>query len=53
MAAAADDVGDFPTNNNAMWLRQIAILRHCIGEEAVEVLDQFEFDANANPPRKC
>ena len=35
VAAAADDAGDFPPNNNGIWMRQIAILRHCIGEEAV------------------
>ena len=32
--------GDWPAANAAIWLRQIAILRHCIGEEAVEILDQ-------------
>ena len=42
MAAGVDDAGDFPANNNVEWLRKIAILRHCIGEEAVEAINQFE-----------
>ena len=49
IAAPADGDGRFPAGNDAIWLRQIAILRHCIGEEAVEVLDQFEFDGEADP----
>ena len=48
VAAPAGDDGAYPAGNNAIWLRQI--LRHCIGEEAVEVLDQFEFDDEADPP---
>jgi hypothetical protein len=35
----------WPVANGAIWLRQIAILRHCIGEDAVEIPDQFEFSA--------
>jgi len=27
----------------AVWKRQIAILQHCIGEEAVEILNQLKF----------
>lgn len=50
VAAPADGDGNFPPANNGIWLRQIAILRHCIGEEAVEVLDQFEFDDQAEQP---
>ena len=49
VAAPADANGAFPAGNNAIWLRQIAILRHCIGEDAVEILDQFEFDGEADP----
>lgn len=49
VAAPANANGVFPDGNNAIWFRQIAILRHCIGEEAVEVLDQFEFDDAADP----
>lgn len=41
--------GSWPDGNTAVWKRQIAILRHCIGEEAVEILDQFEFDEDADP----
>lgn len=41
--------GDWPAANAPIWLRQIAILRHCIGEEAVEILDQFDFDGTADP----
>lgn len=55
VAEPADADGAFPAANNAIWRRQVAILRHCIGEDAVEVLDQFEFDDNAVPPenRDC
>ena len=41
--------GDWPAAKAPIWLRQIAILRHCIGEEAVEILDQFKFDGTADP----
>ena len=37
----------WPAGNGPIWVRQIAILRHCIGEDAVEILDQFEFDDGA------
>ena len=50
IAAPADAAGAFPPANDAIWLRQIAILSHCIGEEAVEILEQFEFDDEADPP---
>lgn len=50
VAEPANAAGVFPAGNGPIWLRQIAILRHCIGEESVELLDQFEFDAAANPP---
>jgi hypothetical protein len=41
--------GVIPVGNVPIWRRQVAILRHCIGEEAVEILDQFEFDTEADP----
>ncbi|XP_067928943.1 uncharacterized protein [Watersipora subatra] len=50
IAGPADENGAWPPANNAIWRRQIAILRHCIGEDAVEILDQFEFDEEAEPP---
>ena len=37
VATAADD-GNFSANDNAVWLRQMAISRHYAGEEAVEAL---------------
>lgn len=49
VARPLDGNGDWPAGNNAIWLRQIAILRHCVGEDVVEILDQFEFDGTANP----
>ena len=36
--------GHWLAANAPIWLRQFAILRYCIGEEAVVILDQFEFD---------
>ena len=41
--------GHWPAANAPIWLRQFAILRHCIGEEAVVILDRFEFDGTADP----
>lgn len=49
IAAPANNDGAWPEGNAAIWIRQIAILRHCIGEDAVEVLDQFVFDDAADP----
>ena len=49
VAAPAGEDGRFPVGNIAIWRRQVAILRHCIGEEAVEILDQFVFDEEADP----
>ena len=49
MAVAVNNSKIFVVDNNAMQLRQNAKLRHCVGVEAVEVSDQFEFDANDNP----
>ena len=47
----ADENGEFPAGNDPVWRRQIAILRHCIGEDAVEILDQFDFAEDENPDR--
>ena len=47
----ADEHGVYPAANGPIWRRQIAILRHCIGEDAVEVLDQFEFDDEEDQDR--
>ena len=52
VAEPANEEGVFPVGNNAIWKRQFAILRHCIGEDAVEVFDQFEFDCTGGTPGK-
>ena len=49
VAQPLQENGQWPATNVAIWLRQIAILRHCIGEDSVEILDQLDFDADANP----
>ena len=49
IAAPKNNDDTWPAGNTAVWARQIAILRHCIGEDAVEILDQFVFDADAEP----
>ena len=49
MTQPRQENGDWPAAKAPIWLRQIAILRHCIGEEAVEILDQFKFDGTADP----
>jgi len=49
VAQPKDTDGNWPNGNTAVWKRQIAILRHCIGKEAVEILNQFEFDEDADP----
>ena len=49
MAQPRQENGQWPAVNAAIWLRQIAILAHCIGEDCVEILDQLGFDADANP----
>ena len=41
---ARDGDGNYPTANEPIWIRKYAILRYCIGENAVEILDQFDFD---------
>ena len=50
VAQPLQENGQWPAANAAIWLRQIAILRHCIGEDSVEILDQLDFDAVADPP---
>lgn len=50
IAKPPDEHGVYPAANGAIWRRQIALLRHCIGEEVVEIMDQFEFDEDAVPP---
>lgn len=52
VAEPADDEGTFPDANETVWRYQVAILRRCIGDDIVQVLDQFEVDAAADPPEK-
>ena len=46
VAQPIQENGQGPAANVAIWLRLIAISRHCIGEDSVEILDQLDFDAD-------
>lgn len=51
IAGPADEDGNFPAGNTAIWQRQVAILLHTAGEEAAEIYDQFEFTAGQDKNR--
>lgn len=44
VAEAVYENGEYPDRNSAVWRRQIAILRHCIGNDTVKILNHPEFD---------